>query len=58
MKRNILKTIGIITGITGTGMFLITMNLEESKFNTLLKALMMLGLLLFLIGSFKKYIIK
>lgn len=53
MKRNILKTIGIIIGITGTAMFLITMNLEENKFNNLSKALMMLGLLLFSIGFFR-----
>ncbi len=50
---NIIKTIGIIIGIVGTVMFLFTLNLEESKWNTLSKALMMLGLLLFSIGFFK-----
>lgn len=51
----IVKITGIIIGILGTVLFLITTIIDNEsslKFNSLSKALMMLGLLLYLIGRF------
>lgn len=52
---DILKIIGVIIGIIGTISFLITTLIDNEsllKLNSLSKALMMLGLLLYSIGVF------
>ncbi len=49
----ILQTSGVIIGVTGTAIFLVTSSIENefmSKFNSLSKAMMMLGLLFYLGG--------
>lgn len=58
---SILQTSGVIIGVTSTVLFLVTNAIENeflSKFNSLSKAMMMLGLLFYLTGFYFKKITK